>query len=98
MHRGSREIVLLGQTVNSYGRDLSPRVSFVELLERVAEIEGVERIRFTSPHPQEVKKDFIDCVVDNPKVCRHIHMPLQSGSDRILKAMHRNYRPRCVGW
>jgi tRNA-2-methylthio-N6-dimethylallyladenosine synthase len=92
VHRGSREIVLLGQTVNSYGRDLSPRVSFVQLLDRVAEIAGVERIRFVSPHPQEVRQDFIDCVVSNPKVCHHIHMPLQSGSDRILKAMNRNYR------
>ncbi len=92
VHRGTREIVLLGQTVNSYGRDLSPRISFVELLERVSRIEGVERIRFTSPHPQEVRQDFIDCVVSNPKVCRHIHMPLQSGSDAILKAMNRNYR------
>jgi tRNA-2-methylthio-N6-dimethylallyladenosine synthase len=92
VHRGSREIVLLGQTVNSYGRDLSPRISFVHLLDRVAEIEGVERIRFTSPHPQEVRQDFIDCVVSNPKVARHIHMPLQSGSNRILKAMNRNYR------
>jgi tRNA-2-methylthio-N6-dimethylallyladenosine synthase len=92
VHRGSREIVLLGQTVNSYGRDLSPRISFVHLLDRVAEIDGVERIRFTSPHPQEVKQDFIDCVVNNPKVARHIHMPLQSGSNAILKAMNRNYR------
>lgn len=91
-HRGSKEIVLLGQTVNSYGRDLSPRVSFVELLEQISKIEGVERIRFTSPHPQEVREDFIECVASNPKVCRHIHMPLQSGSDRILKAMNRNYR------
>lgn len=92
VHRGTKEIVLLGQTVNSYGRDLSPRVSFVELLERVSRIDGVERIRFTSPHPQEVRQDFIDCVVSNPKVCRHIHMPLQSGSNTILKAMNRNYR------
>jgi tRNA-2-methylthio-N6-dimethylallyladenosine synthase len=92
VHRGSKEIVLLGQTVNSYGRDLSPRISFVHLLDRVAEIDGVERIRFTSPHPQEVRQDFIDCVVNNPKVARHIHMPLQSGSNAILKAMNRNYR------
>jgi tRNA-2-methylthio-N6-dimethylallyladenosine synthase len=92
VHRGSREIFLLGQTVNSYGLDLSPRISFVHLLERISNIAGVERIRFTSPHPQEVRQDFIDFVVSNPKVCRHIHMPLQSGSDRILKAMNRNYR------
>lgn len=92
VHRGTKEIVLLGQTVNSYGRDLNPRISFVELLERVSRIDGVERIRFTSPHPQEVRQDFIDCVVSNPKVCRHIHMPLQSGSNSILKAMNRNYK------
>ncbi len=92
VHRGSKEIVLLGQTVNSYGLDLSPRMSFVKLLDRVAAIPGVERIRFTSPHPQEVRQDFIDFVVSNPKVCRHIHMPLQSGSDRILRLMNRNYR------
>lgn len=92
VHRGSKEIVLLGQTVNSYGLDFSPRMSFVELLKRIADIQGVERIRFTSPHPQEVKKDFIDLVCSEPKVCPHIHMPLQSGSDRILKLMNRNYR------
>lgn len=90
--RGAREIVLLGQTVNSYGLDLIPRVKFVDLLERVAAIEGIERIRFTSPHPQEIKKDFISLVCDSPKICRHVHMPLQSGSDRILKLMNRNYR------
>jgi len=90
--RGAREIVLLGQTVNSYGLDFSPRQSFVSLLRRVADIKGVERIRFTSPHPQEVRSDFIDFVCENPKVCHHIHLPLQSGSDRILKAMNRNYR------
>jgi tRNA-2-methylthio-N6-dimethylallyladenosine synthase len=92
VHRGTKEIVLLGQTVNSYGLDLQPRMSFVKLLERVASVPGVERIRFTSPHPQEVRRDFIDFVVSNPKMCRHIHMPLQSGSDRILRLMNRNYR------
>ncbi len=92
VHRGSREIVLLGQTVNSYGLDLSPRMTFVQLLERVAAVPGVERIRFTSPHPQEIRQDFVDFVVSCPKVCHHIHMPLQSGSDRILRLMNRNYR------
>lgn len=91
-HRGVREVVLLGQTVNSYGLDLAPRLRFAELLSRIAEISGIERIRFTSPHPQEVREDFIELVASNPKVCRHIHMPLQSGSDRILKLMNRNYR------
>lgn len=91
-HRGAKEVVLLGQTVNSYGLDLAPRVRFAELLGLVSEIEGIERIRFTSPHPQEIRSDFIDLVSQNNKVCRHVHMPLQSGSDRILKAMNRNYR------
>ncbi|RMG41074.1 MAG: tRNA (N6-isopentenyl adenosine(37)-C2)-methylthiotransferase MiaB [Candidatus Dadabacteria bacterium] len=93
-YRGAREVVLLGQTVNSYGLDLKPRMRFAELLNKVSEVDGIERIRFTSPHPQEVRDDFIDLVADNPKICRHIHMPLQSGSDRILKAMNRNYRRR----
>ena len=92
VHRGAREIVLLGQTVNSYGRDLEPRLKFVDLLDRLSDIEGLDRIRFTSPHPQEVRSDFYDLVAENPKICRHIHMPLQSGNDRILKAMNRNYR------
>ena len=91
-HRGAREIVLLGQSVNSWGLDLSPRRRFVELFDRVSAVAGVERIRFTSPHPQEVRRDFIELVTSNPKVCRHIHMPLQSGSDAVLKRMHRNYR------
>lgn len=91
-HRGAKEVVLLGQTVNSYGIDLKPKMSFVELMRRVAEIEGIERIRFTSPHPQEIRQDFIDLVCETPKVCRHVHMPLQSGNDRVLKAMNRNYR------
>jgi len=91
-HRGAREITLLGQTVNSYGLDLTPRRSFVGLLEELSQIEGIERIRFTSPHPQEIRSDFVELVCSNPKICRHVHMPLQSGSDRILKLMNRNYR------
>jgi tRNA-2-methylthio-N6-dimethylallyladenosine synthase len=92
VHRGAREVVLLGQTVNSYGLDFSPRIKFSELLRQVAEVPGLERIRFTSPHPQEIKEDFVELVANNPKVCRHVHMPLQSGSDKILKLMNRNYR------
>lgn len=90
--RGAKEIVLLGQTVNSYGLDFKPRMSFVQLLEQVAAVDGVERIRFTSPHPQEIRQDFIDAVCRTPKICHNVHMPLQSGSDRILKLMNRNYR------
>lgn len=92
VHRGAKEVVLLGQTVNSYGLDFSPKSSFVELLKEVANIEEVKRIRFTSPHPQEIRDDFVELVCSEPKICRHVHMPLQSGSDRILKAMNRNYR------
>jgi tRNA-2-methylthio-N6-dimethylallyladenosine synthase len=92
LRRGAKEIVFLGQTVNSYGRDLVERTTFVKLLDKISTLEGLERIRFTSPHPQEVRKDFIELVTKNPKITRHIHMPLQSGSDRILKMMNRNYR------
>lgn len=89
---GAREVLLLGQTVNSYGIDLSPRVRFEALIRKLAEIEGLERIRFTSPHPAEVRKDFIELYGSIPQLCPHIHLPLQSGSDRILKLMNRNYR------
>lgn len=94
VHRGVREIMLLGQTVNSYGIDLNPKMKFTDLLQCVSDIEGLERVRFMSPHPQEIKSDFIDLVTMNPKICHHIHMPLQSGSDRILKLMNRNYRKK----
>ncbi|RMD85194.1 MAG: tRNA (N6-isopentenyl adenosine(37)-C2)-methylthiotransferase MiaB [Candidatus Dadabacteria bacterium] len=90
--RGAKEVILLGQTVNSYGRDLKPRLSFVGLMERIAGIDGIERIRFTSPHPQEVRDDLIAFMAECGKVCKHIHMPLQSGSDKVLKLMNRNYR------
>lgn len=93
-HRGIREVVLLGQTVNSWGRDFSPRLKFSQLLREVAAVPGIERIRFTSPHPQEVREDFFRILEEIPQVCRHIHLPLQSGSDRVLKAMNRNYRMR----
>jgi len=93
-HRGAREVLLLGQTVNSYGLDFNPRIKFVSLLDEVSKVKGIERIRFTSPHPQEVRPDFYDLLIDNPKVCRSIHMPLQSGNDRILKLMNRNYKKK----
>jgi tRNA-2-methylthio-N6-dimethylallyladenosine synthase len=89
---GAREVLLLGQTVNSYGLDLSPRVKFEQLIRRLAEIEGLDRIRFTSPHPAEVRPGFIKLYGEIPQLCSHIHLPLQSGNDRILKAMNRNYR------
>ncbi len=89
---GAREVLLLGQTVNSYGRDLTPRLPFHQLIERLAAIEGLERIRFISPHPAEVRPEFIELYGSFPQLMPHIHLPLQSGSDRILKLMNRNYR------
>lgn len=89
---GAREVMLLGQTVNSYGRDLSPRWRFDQLVKEVAAIDGLERIRFISPHPAEVRPEFIELYREVDKLCPNIHLPLQSGSDRILKLMNRNYR------
>lgn len=89
---GAREVMLLGQTVNSYGLDLAPRIKFEDLIEEIAAIDGVKRIRFTSPHPAEVRRGFIDLYGRIPQLVPHIHLPLQSGSDRILKLMNRNYR------
>jgi tRNA-2-methylthio-N6-dimethylallyladenosine synthase len=89
---GVREITLLGQNVNSYGRDLpSGRRSFAELLRALDAVDGIERIRYTSPHPKDMREDVIRAHAELPSVCEHIHLPLQSGSSRILKAMRRTY-------
>jgi tRNA-2-methylthio-N6-dimethylallyladenosine synthase len=88
---GVREVTLLGQNVNSYGRDLAVRSGFAELLGMLDEIEGIERIRYTSPHPKDMREDVIRAHVELASVCEHIHLPLQSGSSRILKAMRRTY-------
>ncbi len=88
---GVREVTLLGQNVNSYGRDLAERASFAELLRRLDGIEGIERIRYTSPHPKDMREDVILAHAELQSVCEHIHLPLQSGSSRILKAMRRTY-------
>jgi tRNA-2-methylthio-N6-dimethylallyladenosine synthase len=88
---GVREVTLLGQNVNSYGRDLRPqRRSFSELL-RAIDATGVERVRYTSPHPKDMREDVILCHAELRSVCEHIHLPLQSGSSRVLKAMRRTY-------
>jgi tRNA-2-methylthio-N6-dimethylallyladenosine synthase len=88
---GVKEITLLGQNVNSYGRDLRPRRrSFSELL-RALDATGIPRIRYTSPHPKDMREDVVRCHAELPSVCEHIHLPLQSGSTRILKAMRRTY-------
>jgi tRNA-2-methylthio-N6-dimethylallyladenosine synthase len=90
---GVREITLLGQNVNSWGRDLLPdvRTEFGELLRACDAVEGIERIRFTSPHPKDFRTPVIDAMADCRTVCEHTHLPLQSGSTRILKAMRRTY-------
>src|SRR5439155_46208 len=90
---GVHEITLLGQNVNSYGRDLLPdiRIDFGELLRACDAVAGIERIRFTSPHPKDFRKPVIEAMADCESVCEHAHLPLQSGSTRILKAMRRTY-------
>ena len=100
---GVREVSLLGQNVNSYGRDLvragevadpgsRNRTLFAELLHGLGEVDGLERVRFTSPHPKDFTSDVFAAMRDVPNVCEHLHLPLQSGSDRILKLMQRSYR------
>ena len=93
--RGVKEITLLGQIVNLYGRHEFPKDDnkspFVQLLEAVHEVEGLERLRFTSPHPIGFRDDLIDAISRLPKLAEHVHLPLQSGSNKILKAMHRAY-------
>jgi tRNA-2-methylthio-N6-dimethylallyladenosine synthase len=86
---GVREVTLLGQNVNSYGRDVGS--SFAELLRAVDAVEGIERIRFTSPHPKDFRRDVIAAMTECAAVCEHAHLPLQSGSSRVLKAMKRTY-------
>jgi tRNA-2-methylthio-N6-dimethylallyladenosine synthase len=89
---GVKEVTLLGQNVNSYGRDLrEQRTSFAELLEQLDGIDGIERIRYTSPHPKDMREDVIRAHAQLASVCEHIHLPLQSGSSRLLKAMRRTY-------
>ncbi len=90
---GVREVTLLGQNVNSYGRDLrgEQRTTFAELLREVDAIDGIERVRYTSPHPKDMKEDVIRAHAECDSICEHIHLPLQSGSSPILKAMRRTY-------
>jgi tRNA-2-methylthio-N6-dimethylallyladenosine synthase len=90
---GVREVTLLGQNVCSYGRDLprGAKTTFAELLASIDAVEGVERIRYTSPHPKDIREDVIRAHAELPSVCEHIHLPLQSGSSRVLKAMRRTY-------
>jgi tRNA-2-methylthio-N6-dimethylallyladenosine synthase len=90
---GVREVTLLGQNVNSYGRDLpkGEKVTFAELLAMVDAVDGIERVRYTSPHPKDMREDVVRAHAELPSLCEHIHLPLQAGSSRILKAMRRTY-------
>ena len=91
---GVREITLLGQNVNSYGRDLGAgqyRPQFADLLRALDAVDGIERIRFTSPHPKDLRPETIAAMAECASVCEHLHLPLQSGSDRTLARMHRGY-------
>ena len=101
---GVVEVTLLGQNVNTYGRDVtvpgsSPKPLFADLLRQVGQVDGIRRVRFTSPHPHDFTPDVIEAMAETPAVCEHIHFPLQSGSDDVLKRMHRSYRrERYLGW
>nr|CEL14860.1 tRNA-i(6)A37 methylthiotransferase [Kibdelosporangium sp. MJ126-NF4]CTQ96509.1 tRNA-i(6)A37 methylthiotransferase [Kibdelosporangium sp. MJ126-NF4] len=89
---GVLEVTLLGQNVNSYGVEFGDRLAFGKLLRATGDIDGLERVRFTSPHPKDFTDDVIAAMAETPTVCHQLHMPLQSGSDRVLKAMRRSYR------
>ncbi|HVA03250.1 MAG TPA: tRNA (N6-isopentenyl adenosine(37)-C2)-methylthiotransferase MiaB [Acidimicrobiales bacterium] len=90
--RGVTEVTLLGQNVNSYGRDLTRRRPlFASLLRAVGAVDGIRRVRYTSPHPKDLRPETISAMAETPSVCEHLHLPLQSGSDRVLSAMRRGY-------
>jgi tRNA-2-methylthio-N6-dimethylallyladenosine synthase len=86
------EVTLLGQNVNSYGRDLAGASRFPELLRELGTVTGLERVRFTSPHPRDFTEEVLHAMAETPNVCPHLHLPLQSGSDRVLRRMRRSYR------
>ncbi|MDF2502888.1 tRNA (N6-isopentenyl adenosine(37)-C2)-methylthiotransferase MiaB [Clostridium sp.] len=88
---GYKEITLLGQNVNSYGKELSPALDFADLLRRINEVDGIERIRFMTSHPKDLSFKVVEAIRDSKKVCEHIHLPVQSGSSRLLKKMNRHY-------
>lgn len=88
---GVVEVMLLGQNVNSYGKNLDNPVTFAQLLRRVEKIDGLKRIRFMTSHPKDLSDELIEVMKDSDKICRHLHLPVQAGSDRILQAMNRRY-------
>ena len=89
---GVVEVTLLGQNVNSYGRSFDDPLAFGKLLRACGQIEGLDRVRFTSPHPRDFTDDVISAMAETPNVCPQLHMPMQSGSDSVLRAMRRSYR------
>lgn len=90
--KGAKELILLGQNVNNYGKGFKDKsVNFTKLLQEVSKVEGIERIRFTSPHPLHADDEFIEEFAKNPKVCKNMHFPLQAGSSKVLKDMRRGY-------
>lgn len=91
VHDGYKYITLLGQNVNSYGNDLADGTNFAKLLNTLCEIEGDFRLKFMTSHPKDLSDEVIDCIANNDKICKIIHLPVQSGSNKILKAMNRNY-------
>ena len=88
---GISEVMLLGQNVNSYGKTLAEPVSFAELLKQVEQVEGIHRIRYMTPHPKDLSDELIEVMAHSQKICHHVHLPLQSGSTRLLKLMNRHY-------
>jgi len=98
VNSGAKEVMLLGQNVNNYGKYFSSdqeKCNFTQLLRKVSQIDGLERIRFTSPHPLHMDDEFLEEFAYNPKICKQIHIPLQSGSSKILKEMKRGYTKEC---
>ena len=91
IEKGYKEITLLGQNVNSYGKDLEPAVTFSELLRKINELDGDFRIRFMTSHPKDCTKELLETMANGEKIAKHLHLPFQSGNDRVLKAMNRHY-------
>lgn len=92
VHRGVREVMLLGQNVNSYGKNSSGELTFPQLLTRINDIDGLERIRFTTSHPQDLSTELIEAYRKLEKLCEHLHLPVQSGADTVLQRMRRGYK------
>ena len=91
MADGVVEVMLLGQNVNSYGKNLEEPISFAQLLERVEQIDGLKRIRFMTSHPKDLSDELIEVMAKSKKICRHLHLPMQSGSTKVLTDMNRRY-------